>query len=297
MSRIYDALKKLEAERHGGAAPNGDGTNGHGANGHGTNGHGNGNGNGNGHGNGHGRSGWKLWQRLRRQGGKTPEATIPTGPLSFDLRPDAEEAYQRLGTNLLSGPGLDPTAPPRMLGLVSSRHGEGTTTIAALFASILVRRRGGRVVVVETNFRSPSFDRVFGITTGAGFAELVRGEQPLAGVTQATAVPNLYAVCGGRLDGVPSSLFDAPGLPGALAQLRDHFDFAIFDLPPVNVYGESLILGPRLDASILVIEADATRIPEVERARRTLERGGVRFVGSVLNRQRSYIPPVLEEML
>ena len=38
-------------------------------------------------------------------------------------------------------------------------------------------------------------------------------------------------------------------------------------------------------------------LPEVERARRTLERAGVRFVGSVLNRRRSYIPAFLEEML
>jgi hypothetical protein len=51
MSHIYDALKKLEAERSGDGK-----TNGHG------NGHGNGNGGGNGHGNGHGRR--RVWQWL-----------------------------------------------------------------------------------------------------------------------------------------------------------------------------------------------------------------------------------------
>jgi capsular exopolysaccharide synthesis family protein len=285
MSRIYDALKKLEAERHG-AKADGQG-NGH-KNGHGTNG----NGNGNGH---HERGGWRFWRRRRNGVSGGPNGTI--GPLSFDLRPDAEEAYQRLGTNLMSGPGFDPAAPPRVLGLVSARAGEGTSTIAALFGSILVRRRGGRVVIVEANYRAPSFDRILGITANGGFAELVRGEQPLAAVAQATAVPNLYAISAGKLNGVPSGLFDAPGLPGALAQLREQFDFVVFDLPPINLYGEGLILGPRLDACILVIEADATRVPEVERARRTLERAGVRFVGSVLNRQRNYIPSVLEEML
>ena len=65
----------------------------------------------------------------------------------------------------------------------------------------------------------------------------------------------------------------------------------------MNVYGDALIVGPHLDAAIIVIEADATRVPDVERARRTLERCGVRFVGSVLNRQRNYIPNFLEEML
>ena len=47
----------------------------------------------------------------------------------------------------------------------------------------------------------------------------------------------------------------------------------------------------------MVIEADRTRIPEVERTRRNLERVGVRLAGSVLNRRRNYIPGFLEELL
>lgn len=287
MSKIYEALKKLEAERHGATETNG----------HGTNGHGNGNGNGNGdHGDGK-RRGWQdaiqwLFQgngsRLKRAGGPV---------VNFELAPDAEEAYQRLGTNLLVGPGIEAAQPPKLLGMVASRHGEGTTTTAAVLSSILVRRRGGRVAVVEANFRSPGFETAFGIKRNGGLAELIRGEQTLAEVAQATSVPQLFAIGCGQTDASPSALFDAPGFSQALVQLREHFDFVIFDLPPVNVYGDALIIGPRLDAAIIVIEADATRIPEVERARRTLERSGVRFVGSVLNRRRNYIPPFLEEML
>jgi Mrp family chromosome partitioning ATPase len=71
----------------------------------------------------------------------------------------------------------------------------------------------------------------------------------------------------------------------------------IVDLPPVNLYGDASIVGPRLDAALIVIEADRTRVPDVERTRRALDRVGVRLVGSVLNRRRSYIPAFLEELL
>src|SRR5262249_52043238 len=77
----------------------------------------------------------------------------------------------------------------------------------------------------------------------------------------------------------------------------EQFEHVIFDLPPVNVYSDASIIGPRLDAALIVIEADRTRIPEVERTRRSLDRVGVRLVGSVLNRRRSYIPAFIEEML
>jgi capsular exopolysaccharide synthesis family protein len=217
--------------------------------------------------------------------------------INFELGPEVEEAYQRLGTNLLVSPGQQATDHPKLLGVVASRHGEGATTTAAVFGSILVRRRGGRVAVVEANFRSPSFATAFGVKPEPGLTEMIRGQATLAEAAQATAVPKLFAVAAGQPTDACAALFDSPGLPAAFAQLRESFDFVIVDLPPVNVYGDALIVGPHLDAAIIVIEADATRVPDVERARRTLERSGVRFVGSVLNRQRNYIPNFLEEML
>jgi capsular exopolysaccharide synthesis family protein len=231
---------------------------------------------------------WLFGSRPRPNGGPS---------LNLQLGPEVEEAYQQLGTNLLVAPGSDLQQAPKLLGVVASRHGEGATTTAAVFASILARRRSGRVCVVEANLRSPSFDRVFGTNGGGGFAELIRSERTLADVTQSTPIANLFAIGAGDAPGGASQLFDSPGFVAALEQLRAAFEFVIFDLAPVNLYGDASIIGPRLDAALIVIEADRTRIPDVERTRRALERVGVRLAGSVLNRRRSYIPAFLEELL
>jgi Mrp family chromosome partitioning ATPase len=149
---------------------------------------------------------------------------------------------------------------------------------------------------VEANLRTPSFETAFGIRPGPGLSELVAGTATLADVAQPTAVPNLFAVAGGEGMHGAANLFDSPSLIAVLAQLREHFDFTIVDLPPVNVYGDALIIGPQLDAAVIVIEADATR------ARMSSGRAHARaqrctIVGSVLNRRRNYIPAFLEEML
>jgi capsular exopolysaccharide synthesis family protein len=275
MSRIHDALKKLEAERTGGDGKGNGRRSGNGANGNGRR---------------------RAWQWLL-SGTSRSKKNGQTMPVNFDLGPEAEDAYQRLGTSVLVAPGGALGDQPKLLGIVASRHGEGTTTTAAVFASILVRRRGGRVAVIEANLRSPSFPTAFGIRPTPGLVDLMTGKAALADAAQPTTVPNLFAIAGGEPTVAPAAMFDSPAAPAVLAQVREHFDFAIVDLPPVNVYGDALILGPRLDAAIIVIEADATRVPDVERARRTLERSGVRFVGSVLNRRRNYIPGFLEEMI
>src|SRR5262249_44966836 len=122
MSRIYGALKKLEAERQGRRAG--------GRNGGSGNGGGNG---GNGRNGGNGKR--RKWRRLFGNGKKNGHSH-----LSFDLGPEVEEAYQRLGTNLLMPGGAHDLPGPRLLGVTASRHGEGATTTAAVLASILVRR-------------------------------------------------------------------------------------------------------------------------------------------------------------
>src|SRR5262249_7869353 len=160
--------------------------------------------------NGNGRR--RVWQRLFRNGARESGATR----LSFDLGPEAEEAFQRLGTGLLVGPGLDVANVPRVLGVTSSQHPEGTTTPAGGLGSILVRRRSARVVVVEANYRSPSFEVAFGVTRNGGFAELVEGKKSIAEVAQATSVPDLMAITCGHSALAPSALFDAAGMCAAL---------------------------------------------------------------------------------
>ncbi len=187
MSRIYDALKKLEAESQ--KSSGGDG-----------NGHGNGHGNGkNGGGNGHGRRGWRPWPFRRNAGKPKP----PPVAIDFNLGPEVEDAYQRLGTNLLLAPGQLDASHPRLLGVVASRHGEGTTTTAGVFASILVRRRGGRVVVVEGNLHSPSFETSFGVKPTPGLVDIIQGEATVAEVVQATSVPEAVCRRGRSLRGHP----------------------------------------------------------------------------------------------
>src|SRR5262249_47296926 len=155
------------------------------------------------------------------------------------LGPEVEEAYQRLGTNLLMPGGVQDLAGPRLLGVTASRHGEGATTTAAVFASILVRRRGGRVAGVGGNLRSAPLRPVVNIRRDGGFAGLIQGERPLGEVALPTEIPNLFAIGCGHSTMTPPALFDSPGMAPVLEQLRSHFEFVIFDLPPANVYSDT----------------------------------------------------------
>jgi protein-tyrosine kinase len=237
----------------------------------------------------------RAWFRSRRSRAANRHRTQGALRIDFDLAPDVEEAYQRLGTNLYS-PSTDP-AVLRDLMVVASLHGEGTTTTAALYASTLAKRKKLDVLLIEANFRTPALEQVFPIRRNGGFAELVTGTQDLDTVVQETPQPNLFVITSGHYETSPANILESPRMSEVLARLHERFQFVVFDSAPVNVYTDAQILGARVDATVFVIEADRTRIDEVQRAKRQLERAGAKMLGVLLNRRKNYLPGFMEGMI
>lgn len=261
MSRIYEALQRAQEEREGSAAP------------------------------ARPRRARRLWWRSRAPKNGDGQALR----IDFDLAPDVEEAYQRLGTNLLV-PTRDPSLL-RDLMVVATQHGEGTTTTSALFASTLAKRKKLDVLLVEANFRTPALEQVFPIQRNGGFAELIDGRQDIDSVVQPTPQPQLYVVTSGHCETSPSHVLESPRFPEVMAKLHERFQFVVFDSAPASVYTDGLILGARIDATVFVIEADRTRIEEAQRTKRALERAGTKMLGALLNRRKNYVPAFLDGLL
>jgi capsular exopolysaccharide synthesis family protein len=181
--------------------------------------------------------------------------------------------------------------------VASSEHGEGTTTTAALFASTLAKRKKVDVLLVEANFRTPALEQVFPIKRNGGFADVVEGRAVIDEVVQATPQQRLFVVTSGHYETSPSSVLESPLLGDAVTALHQRFQYLVFDCAPVNVYTDAVILGPRVDATVFVIEADSTRIDDVQRAKRQLDRAGAKLLGVLLNRRKNYVPSFLEGLV
>jgi len=266
MSKIYEALQRAQEEREGASAPSPSA------------------------GEPQPRRSW--WRRARKTNGARTNGGLH---IDFDLAPDIEEAYQRLGTHVLLPTREQPVL--RDLMVVASLHGEGATTTAALFASTLAKRKKLDVLLVEANFRTPALEQVFPIRRNGGFAELVEGRQGIETVVQATPQPGLFVVTSGHYESSPSGILESSRFAEVMEKLHERFQFVVFDSAPVNVYTDALILGPHTDGAVFVVEADRTRIDEAQRAKRQLERAGTKMLGALFNRRKNYLPAFLEEMI
>jgi capsular exopolysaccharide synthesis family protein len=173
---------------------------------------------------------------------------------------------------------------------VSAGHGEGTTTIATIFASILARNTKSRVLLVDGNIRTPSLNHIFALGNNPGLFDLVFDDAEMDNVIRKTHLSNLSVIIGGHMNSYGSYVFDYEFMNNLVGKLKENYNYIIFDSAPVNIYGDPAILAPQLDGIVLVVQAEKTKIEEVQRAKRQLERVDGKILGVVLNRKKSHVP-------
>ena len=72
-----------------------------------------------------------------------------------------------------------------------------------------------------------------------------------------------------------------------IEQLRQSFEYVVFDTPPVTAVTDASVLASRTDATVLVVEPGRTPIPALIHSLDSLNRVGAHVLGAVINKVRA----------
>ena len=62
-----------------------------------------------------------------------------------------------------------------------------------------------------------------------------------------------------------------------------HFDYVLFDSPPMGAVTDAAILGPQVDGVLLVVRAGTSTLHAVSGARKQMDSVSARLLGAILN--------------
>ena len=166
--------------------------------------------------------------------------------------------------------------------------GEGTTTTMLGVARDLLSTYGLRVLAIEVNAHSGGFQQAL---------KLANAPYPFSGEKAVESEDlmffengiGLLSIRGKEVDRHSQS-FSANLLKQALQDLARDFDVILVDMPPVLEYTELLAAAPEVDGVVLVVRAGHTRREMLTQIRQVFEVEQVNLLGSVLARQKHYIP-------
>jgi capsular exopolysaccharide synthesis family protein len=219
----------------------------------------------------------------------------PVAPvIHWDLPRGGHIEYQKLRTWLTNTAARGHALQTMMV--VSCHGSTGSTTTAALLAATLAEGQRLRVLVVDGNFRTPAVKLVFNVSSRTGFNEVIFDGVPLEMGIQRTGRPNLSVLTTGKATVYPPHIFEGRAIEDVIARLKESFDFIIFDAAPVLEFPDAYGLAPKVDGILLVVAAERTSIGDAQMAKRNLEMAGGRLIGTVLNRQRDYVPLLLKRI-
>jgi capsular exopolysaccharide synthesis family protein len=163
---------------------------------------------------------------------------------------------------------------------------EGKTTLASHLA-ISIAGAGCRTLLIDADMRRPVLHRIFERKLSPGLGEVLRGKASAAEAIQATDMEGLWLLAAGSFDEVVISLLARGQMKQMLEPLRTEYDSIVIDSPPVMPVNDALLIGQHVDAVVLSVRPEQSRVPVVNEALDRLWALNIPVLGTVLNGLRS----------
>jgi Mrp family chromosome partitioning ATPase len=175
-----------------------------------------------------------------------------------------------------------PDEPSRIIELTSATPGEGTSTIAREMALTIAGDLSKSVMLIRV---------VNDLPLSPGLEAVAHRRIPLEAVVETDLyVPTLTTATLSLGGGNAGLLFDGDELDRVFAQAARLARLVIIDAPPILSDVTGIALSRKVSGVLLIVEAERTRAPIIEQARRVIETGGGRVLGVILNKRKHHIP-------
>ncbi len=185
------------------------------------------------------------------------------------------------------------TLASKVILITSPTYGAGNAFIASNFAALMAET-GKRILLVETDLRSPSVYRYVELDGRApGLTDVLYGAKLIDEVIVQHATANLDALLQGSMTDNPGALLMTEGVAEILRDLRQRYDHIVLHAPPLLGVGDALAVGRLADCALLVVRAEQSLVNEVQEAVQRLERSGIRLEGMIFNGVRGGRRPAL----
>lgn len=197
-----------------------------------------------------------------------------------DRRSALTEAYLTIKTNLQFA---TPHGVPRSLMITSTRASEGKSTTALALALILARQ-GLKVLIIDSDMRSPSLHNRLGVANVKGLSSILSGNERWDSVVQETQLAGVKAITAGPHPPNAADLLSGPRLDALLAELATNFDHIIIDAPPMLGLADAPLLASKVGGVVYIVESYGVQSRSARVALNRLRNSNAQVLGAVLTK-------------
>ena len=165
--------------------------------------------------------------------------------------------------------------------VTSAVPGEGKTFVTSNLAQAIVCQPDRSALIIDADLRRPQLHIPLGAPPTPGLSDYLRGGVDPTSVIQHGQEGNLYFIAAGNEVANPSELLMNGRLKTLLDSVVSLFDWVILDSPPCLLVADARIIADSCDGVLLVVRAASTGADAAQRARQEFQ--GRKVLGAVLN--------------
>lgn len=186
----------------------------------------------------------------------------------------------------------------KVFNFVSSREGEGVSTIVSnLVNYMLHRKHGNNILLIDANLDHSVLHAGFNHTQEMGLVEMSHKTGSYSEAIREIKPNDFYLLpsAGPRhnlLTGVEQNIFH-----DVISDIKSDYDFIFIDSPPLLTSADALSIAVSSDVTFLITDAHRTRAEVAKKAKQFLQENGCTIGGVILNRVKHPIPEWLYRRL
>jgi capsular exopolysaccharide synthesis family protein len=204
------------------------------------------------------------------------------------LRTSIKTTLNKLKTSSKDN-GFKNTSSPCIFTITSALHNEGKTLTATNLAVALAHDLEGKVLLVDCDLRKSSVHRMLNVELSPGLSDVLTSEIDPCSVIVPTKISNLFVMPSGKSPLNPSELLGSKKMRLVIERLKvQPFTHIILDTPPLLPFTDGALLGAQSQGVFMVVQANRTQIPVIEKAKVVLEQGHSKLLGFILTQVDSY---------
>ncbi|WP_341935624.1 polysaccharide biosynthesis tyrosine autokinase [Microbacterium sp. LWO14-1.2] len=177
------------------------------------------------------------------------------------------------------------TSQVKVLLVTSGSPGEGKSTVSVNLAMTLAGLRNS-VLLIDADMRRPRAHEHAGIDGSIGLTSVLLDEVDFEVAKHSVADSTLDILPAGTVPPNPAELLTSSRMTQLLDFAATEYDYVVIDSPPTLSVADANLFATQTDGVILVVDATKTGRAALAKSIKSLESGGARILGTVLNRAR-----------
>ena len=164
-------------------------------------------------------------------------------------------------------------SPIQSVLLTSSVPDEGKSTIAVNLAQSFAQA-GKKVILIECDLRRRSIAHMLGVHTKGGLYAVLSGQASLEEMVVPLSQSNMFFLdCEPNIPN-PADILNSKRFAKLVGNLEDHYDYVIFDTPPVGAFIDAAVLSQLVDGVLFVVRRDFAKREQIASAFDQLKKAG-----------------------